>query len=61
MLRSYEDDYTLLNKLYKQEQNSIMQYKVKNAKSIVKTKCPDSFNNSRKKEVKSHGKKDLSK
>ena len=61
MLRSYEQDYTLLNKLYKQEQNTIMQSRLKNAKSIVNTNCPDSFNSQRKKIIKSQEKKDLSK
>lgn len=61
MYRSYEDDYTLLNKLYKQEQNTIMLSRLKNAKSIVKTRYPNSFNNSRKKINKSHAKMDLSK
>ena len=61
MLRSYENDYTLLNKLYKQEQNTIMFSRLKNAKSIVNTNCPHSFNNTKKKINKSHEKKDWSK
>ena len=61
MLRSYEQDYMLLNKLYKREQNIIMQSRLRNAKSIVNTNCPNSFNNIRKKLIKSQEKKDLSK
>ena len=61
MLRLYEDNYTLLNKIQKQEQNTLMTNRLKNAKSIVKTNCPQSFNNARKKAAKSHEKKDLSK
>ena len=59
MLNSY--DYTLLNKIYKQEQNNIMLSRLKNAKSFVNTNCPNSFYNSRKKIIKSQEKKDLSK
>ena len=61
MLRAYEQDYTLLNKLYKQEQNTIMQSRLKNAKSIVNTNCPNSFNYPRKRIIKSQEQKDLSK
>ena len=57
MLRSYEDNYTLLNKLYKKEQNDLMQNRLKNAKSIVKTNCPNSFNSFKKKANKSKEKK----
>jgi hypothetical protein len=60
MLRAYEDNYTLLNKIYKQEQNNLMTTRLKNAKSIVNTHCPHSFNGTRKKPNKSE-KKDLSK
>jgi hypothetical protein len=60
MLRAYEDNYTLLNKIYKQEQNNLMTTRLKNAKSIVNTHCPYSFNGVRKKANKSE-KKDLSK
>lgn len=60
MLRSYENNYTLLNKIYNQEQNNILNTRLKNAKSIVNTNCPNSFNNSRKKTNKSNDKKDLS-
>jgi hypothetical protein len=60
MLRAYEDNYTLLNKIYKQEQNTLMTTRLKNAKSIVNTHCPHSFNGVRKKANKSE-KKDLSK
>ena len=49
MLRAYEDNYTLLNKIYKQEQNTLMTTRLKNAKSIVNTHCPYSFNGVRKK------------
>ena len=49
MLRSYENNYTLLNKLYNQEQNDLMLSRLKNAKSIVNTNCPNSFNIFRKK------------
>ena len=61
MIRLYNDNYTILNKLHKQEQNSIMTTKLKNAKSIVKTNCPTSFNNFRKKLNKSYDRKNLSK
>lgn len=61
MLRTYEDNYTLLDKLNKKEQNTLMINRLKNAKSIVKTNCPPSFNNSRKKSNKSYEKKDLCK
>ncbi len=63
MLKShtYEDNYTILNKLYKQEQNSIMTTRLKNAKSLLNTNCPNSFNNSKKKKNKSHDKNDMSK
>jgi hypothetical protein len=61
MLRSYENNYTLLNKLYNQEQNDLMLSRLKNAKSIVNTNCPNSFNIFRKKSNKSQEKKkDLS-
>ena len=61
MVRSYEDNYTLLSKLFKQEQNALMNTRLKNVKSIVKTNCPNSFNSYRKKTNKSQEKKDLSK
>ena len=61
MLRSYEDNYTLLSKLFKQEQNALMNTRLKNVKSIVKTNCPNSFNRYRKKTNKYQEKKDLSK
>jgi hypothetical protein len=61
MKRSYEDNYTLLNKLYKKEQNDLLTNRVKNAKSIISNHCPNSFNNFRKKANRSHEKKDLSK
>ena len=61
MIRLYNDNYTILNKLHKEEQNSIMITRLKNAKSIVKTNCPNSFNNFRKKINKSYDKKNLSK
>ena len=60
MIRSYEDNYTLLNKLYKKEQNDLMLNRLKNAKSIVKTTCPNSFNSFKKKANKSQEKKDMS-
>ncbi len=56
MKRSYEDNYTLLNKLYKKEQNDLMLNRLKNAKSIVKTNCPNSFNSFKKKNNKSQEK-----
>lgn len=56
MLRAYEDNYTLLNKIYKQEQNTLMTTRLKNAKSIVNTHCPHSFNGVRKKANKSEKK-----
>ena len=59
MLNSY--DYTLLSKIYKQEQNNIMLTRLKNAKSIVKTNCPNSFSNSKKKIIRSQEKKNFSK
>ena len=61
MLRSYENNYTLLNKLYNQEQNDLLLTRLKNAKSIVNTNCPNSFNVFKKKSNKSkEKKKDLS-
>ena len=60
MKKSYEDNYTLLNKLYKQEQNELLNNRIKNAKSIISNHCPNSFNTFRKKADKSHEKKDLS-
>lgn len=60
MMRTYEDNYTLLNKIYKQEQNTLMTNRLKNAKSIINTHCPNSFNSVRKKANRSE-KKDLSK
>ena len=60
MLRSYEDNYTLLNKLYKKEQNTLMLARLRNAKSIVNTNCPNTFNSFKKKRNKSQEKKDLS-
>ena len=60
MLRQYEDNYTLLNKLYKQEQNNLMLARLKNAKSIVNTNCPNCFNAFKKKKNKPQDKKDLS-
>ena len=60
MLRQYEDNYTLLNKLYKQEQNNLMLARLKNAKSIVNTNCPNCFNVFKKKKNKAQDKKDLS-
>ena len=60
MLRQYEDNYTLLNKLYKQEQNNLMLARLKNAKSIVNTNCPNCFNAFKKKTNKPQDKKDLS-
>ena len=61
MLRPYEDNYNILNQRQKQEQNTLMTTRLKNAKSVVKTNCPQSFNNSKKKPGKSLEKQDLSK
>ena len=60
MLKPYEDNYTLLSKLYKKEQNILMLARLKNAKSIVNTNCPNSFNSNKKKRNKIQEKKDLS-
>ncbi len=56
MQRSYENNYTLLNKLYKKEQNDLLLNRLKNVKSIVKTNCPNSFNSFKKKNNKSQKK-----
>ena len=61
MIISYENNYTLLNKLYNQEQNDLLLARLKNAKSIVNTNCPNCFNTFKKKSNKSkEKKKDLS-
>ena len=60
MLKPYEDNYTLLSKLYKKEQNILMIARLKNVKSIVNTNCPNSFNSLKKKRNKIQEKKDLS-
>ena len=60
MKKSYEDNGTLLNKLYKKEQNVLLNNRIKNAKSIISNHCPNSFNKFHKKTNKSHEKKDLS-
>ena len=60
MLMPYENNDTLLGKLYKKEQNNLMSTRLKNAKSIVNTNCPNCFNAFKKKKNKSQEKKDLS-
>ena len=60
MLKPYEDNYTLLSKLYKKEQNILMLARLKNTKSIVNTNCPNCFNSLKKKRNKIQEKKDLS-
>ena len=61
MLRVYENNYNLLSKMYKQEQNAFMTHRLKNVKSTIKAKSPKYFNNFRKKILKSPEQKDLSK
>ena len=61
MLRVYGNNYTLLSKMYKQEQNALMTHRLKNVKSTIKSTSPKYFNNFRKKILKSPEQKDLSK
>ena len=56
----YDDNYSKLNQINKQEQNTLLANRLKNAKPIVKTNCPHSFNSNKKKPNKSHERKDLS-
>ena len=49
MIRQYDDSYTYLKKLYTQKQNNYMTLRIKNAKSIINTKCPKSFSTLRTK------------
>jgi hypothetical protein len=61
MLMGYENNYTLLSKIHKQEQNALMTHRLKNVKSTIKTTSPKYFSNFRKRPNKSQEKKDLSK
>ncbi len=61
MLKSYEDSYNILNKMYKKEQNILMTTRVKNAKSLINTNCPNTFNKNNRRVNRSKDKKDLGK
>lgn len=61
MFSSYEDNYSVLNKLFKKEQNTLLINRLKNTKSKINTKPPYSFNNTRNKKTKSHEQRDPSK
>jgi len=56
MLRSYQDNYTLLSKVFKKEQNALLTNRLKNAKSLINTNCPYSFKDAKKKTIKSQEK-----
>jgi hypothetical protein len=61
MLKSYEDNYNILSKLFKKEQNILMTARLKNAKSLINTNCPNTFNKNMRKVNRTKDKKDLSK
>ena len=60
-MRIYNDYDDILTKKYKQEQNEKLNIRIRNAKPIINTKCPVSYNALHKRINKSQGRDEISK
>ena len=61
MKRVYNDYDTILTRMYKKEQDEKLNLRIRNAKSIINTECPMSYNSMHKRANKSHINENISK